>query len=60
MLAQTIPRQERSADSNHGMIDFVTGRNNLEESVEKQNCYENKVDVAIETENRSPIDIRTI
>ena len=60
MLAQTIPGQEHSSDSNHGMINFVTGRKNLEEEVKKQNCYENKVDVEIETENLSPIDIRTI
>ena len=60
MLAQTIPGQEHSTDSNRGMINFVTGRNNLEEGVEKQNCYENKVDTEIEIEDQSPNDIRTI
>ena len=60
MLAQTIPGKEHCFDCDHGMINFVTGRTNLEESVEKQNCYENKVEVEIETENGSPIDIRAI
>ena len=60
MLAQTVPGQEHTLCGDHGMINFVTGRSNLEEEVEKQNCNENKIDVEIETENRSPIDIRTI
>ena len=45
MLAQNIPGQEHSLDSDHGMINFVTGRNNIEERVEKQNCYENTYDL---------------
>ena len=54
MLAQTIPGKEHCFDCDHGMINFVTGRNDLEESEDKGNiCYVNEIEVEI-NEDRKP------
>ena len=56
MLAQTIPGKEHCFDCDHGMINFVTGRNDLEESEEQANaCYDNEIEVEFTNDGKSSI-----
>ena len=49
MLSQTLPVTQDSFECEHGLIDFVTGKSDIEElDEEEEYCYANKVDIEME------------
>lgn len=52
MLSQTIPTTQDSFECEHGLMNFVTGRNDVQDMDEEDEyCYDNKVDMEMETKN---------
>ena len=52
MLSQTIPTTQDSFECEHGLINFVTGRNDVQDmNEEDEYCYDNNVDIEMETKN---------